>query len=394
MFLVSRNYGSDYLSPMDLKLFFDPIEIDVDKTPSSFQSSIYINHHKMPDHEGLDIALIGLREYRGSDREADANSADEIRKQLFKLKKGYGEYGIVDLGNFRNGPTLEDTYLRLKEVCAYLMEKGIIPILFGGSHDMDLGQYYAYESADKLISVLNIDNKMDFAEAGTNESNHLSQIFKHNPNYLFTYYHLAYQSYLTDQKSLELLERLSFEAVRLGVVKENIKEIEPMVRDADMLTFDTSALQAFYAPGAFDAKAYGLTGEEACQLAWYAGQNEKMSSVGLYNYDAKEDSDDRKTAFVLSTMIWYFIEGYYHRKGDKNFKSNDYLMYEVHLGGEPDTIRFYKSKLSERWWMEVPNPEASGLFNRNRMLACNYSDYELALTGEVPDRWINFYNKT
>lgn len=378
---------------MDLKLFFNPTEVDVDKDAASFQSSIYINRHKMPDHEGMDIALIGLCEYRGENEKADPHSADEVRKQLYGLKKGFGDYGIIDLGNFRNGPKLEDTYLRLKEVCGYLMEKNIIPVLFGGSHDLDLGQYYGYESADKLVSVLNIDNSMDFDDDHAPAKGHLGTMLKHSPNYLFSYYHLAYQSYLTDQKSIELMERLSFEAARLGVVKENIKEIEPIVRDADMLSFDMSALQGFYAPAASNSKVYGLTGEEACQLTWYAGQNEKMSSVGLYNYDAALDSKDRKTAFVMGTMIWYFIEGFYHRKGDKNFKSNDYLMYEVHLGGEPETIRFYKSKLSERWWMEVPNPEAEGLFNRNRMVACNYSDYDLALKGELPDRWMNFYNK-
>ena len=378
---------------MDLKLFFDPIDIDEDKAPASFQSSIYINRHKMPDHEGMDIALIGLCEYRGENEKADSNSSNEVRKQLYNLKKGFGDYGIIDLGNFRNGPTLEDTYLRLKEVCAYLMEKSIIPVLFGGTHDLDLGQYYAYESSEKLISVLNIDNQLDLEDDKIPSQNHINKIFKHSPNYLFSYYHLAYQSYLTNQKSIELLEQLSFESVRLGMVKENIKDIEPIVRDADMMSFDLSALQSAYAPGASNSKVYGLTGEEACQLCWYAGQNEKMSSVGLYNYDAALDSADRRTAFVMATMVWYFIEGYYHRKGDKNFKSNDYLMYEVHLGGDPETIRFYKSKLSERWWMEVPNPEAEGLFNRNRMIACNYSDYDLALKGELPDRWMNFYNK-
>ncbi|MEQ9006759.1 MAG: formiminoglutamase, partial [Ekhidna sp.] len=88
---------------MDLKLFFDPIDIDEDKAPASFQSSIYINRHKMPDHEGMDIALIGLCEYRGENEKADSNSSNEVRKQLYNLKKGFGDYGIIDLGNFRNG---------------------------------------------------------------------------------------------------------------------------------------------------------------------------------------------------------------------------------------------------------------------------------------------------
>lgn len=377
---------------MDLKLFFDPTEVDVDKSSASFQSSIYVNNHKMPDHHGLDIALIGLREFRGEEGSYPDEAAEEVRKQLYKLKKGFGDYGIIDLGNFRNGPTLEDTYLRLKEVCAYLMKKQIVPIIFGGSHDLDLGQYFAYEDADKLISVVSVDNKLDF-EGPSPSDRHAGKLFKHSPNYLFNYYHLAYQSYLTNPKELELMEKLSFEAVRLGSLKVNIQEMEPIIRNADMLTFDLAAIQNSYAPGAINANVYGLTGEEACQLLWYAGQNEKLSSVGLYGYNSEADSDN-KTAFVLSTMIWYFIEGYYHRKGDKNFMSNDYLRYEVHLGGDPDTIRFYKSKLSERWWMEVPSLEHQGLFNRNRMLACSYNDYEIALKGEVPDRWFNFYHKT
>lgn len=376
-------------------MFFDPTGIDVDSSASSFQSSIYINKEKMPDHLGLDIALIGLCEYRGSnDQTASVSSADKVREQLYRLKKGFGDYGIVDLGNFRNGPQLEDTYLRLKEVCSYLMEKGIIPVLFGGSHDLNLGQFYSYETSNKLISVLNVDQNIDLEEGGSPADSHLHKIFSHNPNYLFNYSHLAYQSYLTNQKDLALIEQLSFEATRLGSLKENIQEIEPYIRDADMLSFDLAALQSTYAPAALNSKVYGLTGEEACQLCWYAGQNEKLSSIGIYNYDESKDSADCTNGFVLSTMIWYFIEGFYHRKGDKNFISNDYLSYEVHLGGDPESIRFFKSKKSEKWWMEVPNLENEGVFNRSRMIACSYSDYEETQGGKIPDRWLNFFYKS
>ncbi len=377
---------------MDLKLFFDPTEVDEDKSAESFQSSLYINHSKMPDHQELDMALIGIQEFRGADKKSEAYSAEEVRKQLYRLKKGFGDYGIIDLGNLRNGPTLEDTYLRLKEVVSYLMGNKIIPIIFGGTHDVSLGQYFGYEDAEKLISVLSVDSNIDLnGEAPINC--HMARLLKHAPNYLFNYYHLAYQSFLTDSASLSLLEDLSFETFRLGVVKENIREVEPIIRDADMLTFDLSAIQQEYAPGALGAKVYGLTGEEACQIMWYAGQNEKLSSIGIFNYKASLDQG-MKTAFVISTMIWYFTEGFYHRKGGKNFMSNDYLKYEVHLGGDPETIRFFKSRLSERWWMEVPNYESHGFFNRNRIIACNYSDYEMALKGELPTRWINFFNKT
>lgn len=380
---------------MDLKLFFDPVSIDVSGFPSnSFASSVYVNTEFMPDHEGMDIAIIGLKEHRGGNgSDGYVQAADEIRKQLFGLKKGAGLFKIIDLGNFRNGPEWDDTILRLKEVMDYLLSQEILPLLIGGTHDLDWGQYLGYEASEKLITVLGIDNTFDFQDSQQESLSHLSRIFKHDPNYLFNYYHLGHQSYLIHHKQSELMERMSFEAIRLGVVKENIKDLEPVVRDADMLSFDISALQAHYAPGATDSKVYGITGEEACQLCWYAGLNDKLSSAGFYEYDVTKDSADRKTAFVVATMIWYFIEGFYNRVGEKSFMSNDYLVYEVALGGEPDSIRFFKSQRSEKWWMEVPNPEGAGLFNRNRMIACNYADYEMALTGEVPDRWMNFFRK-
>lgn len=386
---------------MDLKLFFDPIssEVEIDNsTKGGIGQSIFLNQGKMPDHEGLDIALIGLTEARGEKegfRPGIAKSADAIRQSFYSLKPGTTGLKIIDLGNFRNGPELEDTYLRLKEVCSFLMKQNIVPVIFGGSHDLTLGQYFAYEDADKLITLLNVDSKLDLADPKENglSSGHIHRIIKHDPNFLFNYYHLGYQSYLVGANESDLMERLGFEAIRLGVLKENIKELEPVVRDADMMTLDISALQSHYVPGATDAKVYGLTGEEACQVCWYAGLNDKLSSIGFYGYDQSRDDLSMKTSFVIATMMWYFIEGFYNRKGDKNFRSNDYLIYEVSLGGEPSTIKFYKSKISEKWWMEVPHPEDTDGFMRSRMIPCSYSDYEKALGGDVPNRWISTYSR-
>lgn len=386
---------------MDLKLFFDPISDDInlsDLPASAIGHSIYVNQGKMPDFDGLDIALIGLQDARGAaegNRDGLAGAAKAVRKCFYELKRGSGSLKVVDLGNFRNGPELEDTYLRLKEVCGYLMEQNILPLLIGGSHDLSFGQYMGYENRDKLITLLNVDNKFDLEDPKESlpDSSHVHKIIKHDPNFLFNYYHLGFQSYLVGASESDLLEKLSFEAVRLGVIKEDVKEMEPIVRDADMLAFDMSALQAHYAPAAVDAKVYGLTGEEACQICWYAGLNDKLSSLGIYNYDANKDTLDQKTAFVMATMIWYFIEGFYNRRGERNFRSNDYLVYEVPLGGEPSSIKFYKSKSSEKWWLEVPHPEDEIGFNRSRMVPCSYADYEQALQGEVPNRWLSTYTK-
>lgn len=386
---------------MDLKLFFDPISEWQDfknSAATSMVHAVYLNSDKMPDLEGIQLALIGIQESRGADVESQkslSEGANAIRRKLYQLKKGRGAAKIVDLGNFRNGPELEDTYQRLKEVLSHLMDLQIIPILMGGSHNQDLGQYFAYEASGKQVTFLQIDNKLDMDDpkTGIAEASHIQQIIKHEPNYLFNFYQMGYQSYLIDPVESDLLERLNFEAFRLGQLRENIKEMEPIIRDADLISFDLSAIQAHYCPGGQDSKVFGLTGEEACQLCWYAGLNDKLSSFGIYGYSVSKDTADQPTAFVAATMIWYFIEGFTARRGDKNFRSNDFMVYEVALGGDPASIKFYKNKSSEKWWMEVPHPEDRGGFMRSRMVPCNYQDYEMALTGEVPNKWINTYSR-
>jgi len=88
-------------------------------------------------------------------------------------------------------------------------------------------------------------------------------------------------------------------------------------------------------------------------------------------------------------MIWYFIEGFYNRKDHFSYRSNYYLKYVVSMPGDPDAITFYKSKLTEKWWIEVPRPDSKKVFDRNTIVPCSYSDYEKAMEGEVPERWIS-----
>jgi formiminoglutamase len=380
---------------MDLKLFFsavseDVFEITTDK--GSFLKSIRVFQDSMPDYKGADIAIFGVGEDRGTSINVGAASApDAIRRKLYPLKRGMGAYRIVDLGNLRLGVDSDETKGRLREVCQFLIEQNTLPIILGGTHDLDYGQYRAYEGMEKLISVLNVDALLDMEEGkeGTDSSRHIQKILMHEPNYLFNYSQLGYQSYLIDQKYVDTLEKLYFEAYRIGHLRTNLTEMEPVIRNADMLSFDITAIKSGDAPGNAQAQPFGLTGEEACQICWYAGLNEKLSSVGFYEYNPQWDDAHGKTASVVATMLWYFVEGYYHRKQEQNFRTNDYLTFVVSMPSEPEMIRFYKSKLSEKWWMEVPYPTSKDRFLRNCMVPCSYTDYQEALKGELPDRYIN-----
>jgi formiminoglutamase len=380
---------------MDLTILFSPIDESIAAgitSPSSFYRSIHAFTEKMPDYRGAHLAIFGIAEARGSHNNAGTTAApDEVRRKLYPLKKGLGAYRIVDLGNLNVGYDVSESYVRVSEVCRMLLEHNVLPIIIGGSHDLDYGQYCGYESLQKLVSFLNIDAMLDLDEKkdSLESRHHIHKILLHEPNYLFSYTHLAYQSYLIDPYAVAILEKLYFEAFRVGQIRTNLQEIEPTVRNADMVAFDITAIRSSDAPGNANAQPFGLTGEEACQICWYAGLNEKLSSIGFYEYNPGFDDVHKKTASVLATMIWYFIEGYYNRKNEQNFRSNDFMKYSVSMPVEPEVIAFYKSKFSEKWWMEIPYAGGIEKYSRNSIVPCSYSDYQTAVKGEVPDRYIS-----
>ena len=86
-----------------------------------------------------------------------------------------------------------------------------------------------------------------------------------------------------------------------------------MIRNADLVSFDLKSIKSYYLPGNILPMPNGLDGEQSCQIMWYAGLSDKLSSIGLYGFN----NDDRSIgAQLIAQMIWYFAEGYANRKED------------------------------------------------------------------------------
>ena len=379
---------------MDLKLFFQPLAESVYANitdPQSIFHNLTAYTEDFPSYKDATLAIVGVPEGRGTgENEATHSAPNEIRKKLYRLKKGQGTYRIVDLGNMNPGVDLDETQVRVREVCSALLRQGVLPILLGGGHHLSYGQYQAYEDMEKLVTFLNVDAALDLEAEASSQPNKsfLHRVITHEPNYLFHFSHLAYQSYLVHPDTTNLIETLFFEAYRLGQLRDKPKDMEPVIRQADLMAFDIGAIKWADAPGHLEAQPFGLTGEEACQICWYAGINEKMSSVGFYEYNPSLDDERKRTATVVATMVWYFIEGFHHRRDRLNFTTTDYLKYVVSMPSEPEVLVFYKSKLSEKWWLEVPHPQGPKYYPRQVVVPCSYSDYERANYGELPERWV------
>ena len=392
---------------MSLSVFFTPIDAEkIIPKKGYFTSQLgnKIEHFSVdfPDlEEKIDIAIIGVQEDRNALNNAGcALAPDYVREKLYQLHEGNYNSKIVDLGNIRRGDTVTDTYIALKTVANELIKKNIIPVIIGGGQDLSFAQYLAYETLDQKVDLVIIDSKFDLDDDDkspdsiqTTSESYLNKIFLHQPNYLFNYSNLGFQTYFTSQESLRMMDKLYFDVHRLGELAGNVAVAEPIIRNAGMISFDIGAVRSSDAAGNANAGPNGFTGSEACQLARYAGINDKLSSIGFYEFNPAYDSNGQ-TALLLAQMIWYFVDGVYNRKRDfpLNPKSQ-YLIYKTSLKHDEHELVFVKSKKSDRWWMQVPYPASGSKNERFHLVPCQYDDYKTAVSGEMPDLWWRTFQK-
>ena len=300
----------------------------------------------------------------------------------------------IDLGTIPAGNSLTDTYFALQETLLFLFKNNVIPVVLGGSRDLSYAIYLAYTKMEQLINIVSIDAYFSLGETDdvVNDENYLSKILLHQPNALFNFSNLGYQTYFVDQKELGLLDDLFFDIYRLGLVKENIKLAEPIIRNADFLSFSMNAVAQAHSPANNTASPNGFTAEHACQMARYAGMNEKLSTFGLFDFNGKHPAA-HNTADLMAQMIWYFVDGFYHRKGDFPIANKStYIKYNINL--ENQDLIFYKSQKTDRWWMEIPyRAPAFKKYEKHLMLPCNYDDYLTASANEIPERWFQTFKK-
>ena len=389
---------------MDIDIYFEPIDLSgyefADKTKRRrFGDAVHAYHSEpsFPDLKGMDIAIIGVQEDRNAVNNKGCSQApNEVRKYLYRLFEGNYSSKIADLGNIKQGNQVKDTYFALSNVAKDLIKSKIIPVIIGGSQDLTFANYQAYEDLGQIINIVSVDPLFDLgqSEANIHSQSYLSKIILHQPNYLFNYSNLGYQSYFVDQEAIDLMGNLFFDIYRLGMVQSDMEEVEPIVRNADLLSFDVSAIRHSDAPGNKNASPNGFYGEEACKIARYAGMSDKLTSIGFYELNPEYDIHGQ-TAHLTAQMIWYFFEGFYNRKHEFPHKDKrQFVKYHVKIEEQKDEMVFYKSKKSDRWWMEVPiRSQQKVKFKRHHLIPCSYKDYETACNNDVPDRWWQAYQK-
>ena len=355
---------------------------------------IHSTQNGIPDLEGINVAFLGVLENRNDiNYIGEEFQLNEIRKSFYGLFPGSWNTSIADLGDINRGESVEDTYFALKEAITILVKKNIIPVILGGSQDLTYANYRAYDDLIPMVNIVNVDAQFNLGDSTKPIKNNsfVGKIILDQPYNLFNYSTIGYQTYFNSQEEIDLMDNLYFESYRLGSVSNDITIVEPVLRDANVVSVDLTSVKGSEVSSKQKNSPNGLDGKEICAIARYAGISNKVTSFGVYEY--KPSKDDELTSMLVAQILWYFIEGVNYRVKDDDFSDDRSYQKYITLVDSEELI-FYKSNKTGRWWIEIPFlADVNNKLKRHTLLPCMHQDYLDACNNKVPDRWYKALQK-
>ena len=379
----------------DISSYFIPVKKEIVKNKPGWQTS-QIGHiidihtsSSFPEIDNIEIAFFSIPEYDGTENRGNDHSA--VREELYQLHFEQTPK-LVDLGTMQLMSTRKESFKHIELICANLLSKGIVPLIIGGGQDISYAIYKAYASIGKIITFTSVDNSFDL---GTNEDkidshSYLGKIIAYQPNHLFNYCNIGFQTYFVSPEAIDMLDKIHFDTFRLGSIKSNIIEVEPLMRNTDFLSFDLSAISGLYAPANVYATPNGLGGTQTCSIMRYAGLSDKVSTCGIFEYNQMFD-ENKQTAKLIAQMFWYFLDGFKNRNTELNPDLKECTKYTVTFDNGENEVVFYKSNKTGRWWIGIPFIEKQK--KEKYFVACSYRDYEKANKGDLPELWMKTYRR-
>ena len=327
----------------------------------------------LPMLEQTKVAIIGL----------DDKNAGEVREALYQLSFPFNGLEIADLGNIRK----KDNSFIIS-ILQELLQSNIVPIIIGGQNQNIWSQFLSYQYTNQAVQPVLVSQNLAFS-IEDNADLLINKLKNRSKIELFHLCLMGLQMHYADPDALAILNNHHFDCLRLGKIRDSISNMEPFIRDAEMMCFELNAIRHADCPAQENGGPSGLFIEEACQLARYAGMSDKLSSFGLYGLE-REHSMVKESAQSAALLIWYFLDGVYNRKMDYPVSMNALTEYVV-SNKEIPSITFWKSNKSGRWWVQVPASYLKTKEKKVFLIPCSYDDYLQAVNEELPDRyWLAF----
>lgn len=342
-----------------------------------YNSMILLNKANVSslDLSDIDIAFLGFP--FSEDNQRDSYFADAVRSELANLSQVREDLSILDLGNIKQGKSVNDSLVALRDVLYFLREQNIFVITISNCNHVKK----AFLESTNTISnpnLVEIDSR--FSIITTLE--YLPDDYQKKINYT----NIGYQTYYILQRELNWLKDNHFNAYRLGDVRTDLSEIEPAIRNSSTINISLNALKCQEAPGQQDVSPNGFYSEEMCQLAKYSGAADNLKIVNISDFS---HNTGLQTIRLTAQIIWFVIFGYTIRVTENPTQDPHIKKFNVGQKVRGDNLVFYKSDKTDRWWVEIPINDQE----ENVILPANYKDYIDACNQQIPDRWLKAMQK-
>jgi len=350
-----------------LEAFFNPVSKAIHKPFAKMVGTMgcemKVNTGKFPEYSNIDVAIIGL-----------GDNADKMRKHLYGYSFNFTGTSVADFGNINHDGTSKNAIAGLRECLIALKSENIIPIIIGENDNYS-------DAILKSTPFNDVDYALVSPEIAYNPDDIIWKLRQKNK--LFHASFIGIQNFLNTHASLQMVSEFFSEQIRLGDLRNNIQNIEPVLRQADIFEFSLDSIKQSDFASSNKHLPSGLLNQEACGICRYAGVSNKISTFLFNHFTLNNHETD---AMQIAQMVWYTIDGIDNRFNDHpQLNNRNFTVYKCHAHSGEDMLFLY-SELTGRWWMQIPN------MNKKKKIApkfigCKEMDYEIAKQGEVPELW-------
>ena len=363
---------SEYFNPVKTEIIDYVNKLDNNQLGSKLKIN---GRDNLNSFEALDVVIFSINEYRfNSSIQKSFNANKDFRKKLYSLYYGKWDLNIYDFGDLENGNKISDTQFALEKILEFFSKNQILVLTIGGSQNLLYNIYSSQKQSLQKINLVSVDNKIDFSE---NDESFLSKIIMDDNNKLENFSNIGYQKQLTSVPENKLIDKMYFESINLGKIKANINEAEPVLRDSNIVSFNINSVKSGDLNNAHQYPN-GLSSYELCSLSRFSGLSSKVNIVSFF-----ENWDLSIMNSLLAESTWYVIDGYSTRINENPLdNSNNFIYYHIELDNYK--FKFYRSKLSNRWWVEFINDEVISI--EKDIISCTYNDYNNCKNSVIPER--------
>ncbi len=363
---------SEYFNPVKTEIIDSINKLD----NSQLGSKLKINgRDNLNSFEALDVVIFSINEYRfNSSIQKSFNANKDFRKKLYSLHYGNWDLNIYDFGDLENGNKISDTQFALEKILEFFSKNKILVLTIGGSQNLLYNVYSSQKQSLQKINLVSVDNKIDFSE---NDESFLFKIIMDNNNKLENFSNIGFQKHLSSVPENKLIDKMYFESINLGKIKANINEAEPVLRDSNIVSFNINSVKSGDLNNAHQYPN-GLNSYELCSLSRFSGLSSRINIVSFF-----ENWDLSIMNSLLAESLWYVLDGYATRVDENPLDdSNDFIYYHIELDNYK--FKFYRSKLSDRWWVEFLSEELITL--KKDIISCTLNDYNNCRNSVIPER--------